>query len=142
MNFGKGIFIAFVLFAGFMATLVVVCVKQDISLVTQNYYQEELKHQHKIDKIVNVGDLTEKPIISFQKGEIQINFSDFNKIDTGQLIIMRPSDPSLDESFSLESNDTKSQSFKLSRWYPGLYRVSMTWKMGAKEYYIEKMMVL
>lgn len=142
MNFGKGIFIAFVLFAMFMATLVVVCVKQDVSLVTQNYYQEELQHQHKIDKIINGNELSQKPLISFQKGEMQISFTDFKKIDNGQLNVMRPSNPSLDENFSLKASDNNLQSFKLSRWQPGLYRVSMTWKMGEKEYFIEKMMVL
>jgi hypothetical protein len=40
MNWGKWIIVSFVLFAGFIGTLVTVCVRQDISLVSKDYYKE------------------------------------------------------------------------------------------------------
>ena len=45
MNFGKWIVVAFVFFSLFIGTLVTVCVRQDISLVSTDYYKEELIYQ-------------------------------------------------------------------------------------------------
>jgi Uncharacterized protein conserved in bacteria len=141
MNFGKGILIAFVLFASLMATLVYVCVKQDVNLVTKNYYQEELKHQGKMDRIQNANELVHQPTISFQAGSLQVVYPEFSKIEEGQLKLVRPSDPSLDANFNLTSTE-ETQNFKLEVWQKGLYRVSMRWKMDGKEFYVEKVMVL
>ena len=47
MNWGKSIVLAFVLFAVFIGVLVAVCVREDISLVSRNYYNEELDYQTK-----------------------------------------------------------------------------------------------
>ena len=53
MNWGKWIIVSFVLFAAFIGILVVICVRQDISLVSKNYYQEELAYQQQIDRMNN-----------------------------------------------------------------------------------------
>ena len=53
MNFGSWITVAFVLFAGLIISLVVVCVRQDVSLVSADYYQQEIKYQSRIDDISN-----------------------------------------------------------------------------------------
>ena len=142
MSFGKGIFIAFVLFATFMATLVTVCVRQNVSLVSNNYYQEELKHQTKINSQLNAQGLVHKPLLSFSNGELIVTFDQFQQMEEGQLKLLRPSDPSLDASFSLASGSELRQSFKLAKWKSGLYRVSLSWKVKDKEYFIEQVMVL
>ena len=49
MNWGKSIVLSFILFAAFIGTLVTVCIRQDISLVSKDYYEEELQY----DKSVN-----------------------------------------------------------------------------------------
>lgn len=142
MSFGKGIFIAFVLFATFMATLVTVCVRQNISLVSNNYYQEELAHQTKINSQLNAQRLAHKPSLSFSNGELVVDFAEFQEMQEGQLKLLRPSDPSLDISFTLVDRSSPRQSFKLAKWKAGLYRVSLTWKANDKEYFIEQVMIL
>ena len=142
MSFGKGIFISFVLFASFMAILVTVCVRQNVSLVSNDYYQEELKHQTKINSQLNAQDLVHKPMLSFSNGEMIVTFDQFQQMEEGQLKLLRPSDPSLDTSFTLASSSAQRQSFKLTKWKSGLYRVSLSWKVNDKEYFIEQVMVL
>ena len=142
MSFGKGIFIAFVLFATFMATLVTVCVHQNISLVSNDYYQQELLHQNKINSQINAQDLAHKPTLSFVNGELIVDFDQVQQMEEGQLKLLRPSDPSLDTSFALASSSVARQSFKLVKWKSGLYRVSLSWKVKDKEYFIEQVMVL
>lgn len=44
----KYIVFSFIAFALFIGTLVVVCVRQDIPLVSVNYYEEDLRYDHKL----------------------------------------------------------------------------------------------
>lgn len=63
MSIGHWIVVSFVLFAAFIGTLVAVCLREDISLVTKDYYQEELAYQDQIQRLNNVAELKEKPVI-------------------------------------------------------------------------------
>lgn len=142
MNFGKWIFVSFVLFAAFIATLVGVCVRQDVNLVSKEYYSDELKHQQKMTHIQNVRLLAEPPEISVTENVVKISFPQFEKIEKGELHILRPSDEHLDHKFRLASIKDTVQYFPLKPWTPGLYRASMEWTMGGRDYYFEKLIVL
>lgn len=142
MNFGKGIVIAFVLFALFIGTLVFICIKQDINLVSVNYYQEELAHGQKMKQIANSKDLESEPIISALGNRIEVDFPQFGELEEGELKLIRPSDVKLDQKFTLHTSLEHHQQFIMERWERGLYRASMKWTMNGKEYYFEKLIVI
>lgn len=142
MNFGKWIVLAFVLFTVFIATLVTVCVRQDINLVRPDYYQEELRHQQKMTFIQNTKSLQSLPVISVSGNMLHVSFSDFDKIEGGELKLLRPSDMNLDQQFSLKADTKLEQQFPLQVWSKGLYRASMQWTMNGREYYYERLIVL
>ncbi len=142
MNFGKWIFVSFVLFTAFIATLVTVCVRQDINLVSANYYQEELVHEQKMNQIQNANNLKSKPLISVEGSVVSVSFDDFNKIEKGELKILRPSDARLDRHFKLSASQTQVRQFTLENSSKGLYRASMQWRMDGKDFYYEKLIVL
>ncbi|MEQ8302404.1 MAG: FixH family protein [Cyclobacteriaceae bacterium] len=142
MNFGKWIFVSFVLFTAFIATLVTVCVRQDINLVSANYYQEELVHEQKMNQIQNANNLKSKPLISVEGTVVSVSFDDFNKIEKGELKILRPSDARLDRRFELSASQTQVRQFTLENSSKGLYRASMQWRMDGKDFYYEKLIVL
>lgn len=141
MNFGKWIVVAFVLFTAFIATLVTVCVRQDINLVRPDYYQEELVHQRKMTLIQNTKTLETLPVIGVTENILTVSFSDFEKLDKGEIQLLRPSDEKLDRKFSLRAGE-KIQQFALDTWSKGLYRASIQWTMGGKEFYYERIIVL
>lgn len=134
--------VSFVLFAGFIASLVVICVRQDINLVSVDYYREELAHQHKMDLIQNAQALESLPVITMEGTNLTVSFSDFDKIENGELKLLRPSDDRLDKKFKMKSSVEKTQRYPLDVWSKGLYRASMQWKMEGKEFYYEKVIVL
>lgn len=142
MNFGKWILVAFVLFALFIGTLVTVCMRQDVSLVSKSYYQEELVHQAKIEKIRNTQALGTQPQIQFLDGKLQVVYADFDKIEEGSLKLLRPSDARLDQTFDLKAAQGATRLFILSSWDRGLYRATLQWTMEGKKYYLEKLIVL
>ncbi len=142
MNWGKWIVVSFVLFAMFIGTLVTVCVRQDINLVSKNYYADELAYQQQIERINNTSRLEEKPDISISNGVIEIKFNQFNAMDKGEIKLFRPSDVRLDKQFALQVSEQTQQQFDVSTLPGGMYRVKMLWSMNGKEYYIEDMITL
>lgn len=138
----KWVVVAFVLFALFIGTLVVISVRQDVSLVSKNYYQDELRHSEKMTKQVNTSELSEQPQISFEENSVKVMYPLLSNFESGQLMIQRPSDARLDQQFEIQPGAGDTQIFELKVWEQGLYRVSLTWSMDGKEYYFEKLMVL
>lgn len=141
MNFGKWIFVSFVLFAAFIGVLVTVCVREDVSLVSKNYYQDELMHQNKIDQQQNAEKLSVQPEIKLSENGIDVYFPLFSKLEKGELKLMRPSNQLLDQSFQMSASSDSVQRFRLTVWNRGLYRASMQWRMEGRDYYVEKLLV-
>jgi len=141
MNFGKWIVVAFISFALYITVLVVICMRQDLNLVSKDYYRDELRYQQKLDKANNANHLDHLPTIAIENGLARISFGKNQHIQNGRLRIERPSNEKLDRNFSL-SPDQSTQEFNLGNWKPGLYRASVTWSMNDKEYYFEKQIIL
>lgn len=137
MNWGKWIIVAFVLFAGFIAALVTVCMRQEISLVSKNYYQDELAYQDQIARINNANELTEKPVITNSGTFLEVDFSQFADMEQGELKLFRPSDSKMDKIFPLQSTEVTKQIFPIAGLEKGMYRARMQWQMNGKEYFIE-----
>ena len=137
MNWGKWIVVAFILFAGFIATLVTVCMKQDVNLVSKDYYKDELAYQEQIQRMNNVNQLDQKPVIRKSGSFLQIDFDRFRDIEKGEINLFNPSDPKKDKLYALRSSEDHSQLFPLDDVAKGMYRARMQWVMNGKEYYLE-----
>jgi hypothetical protein len=142
MNFGNWIVVAFVLFAAFIGTLVVVCVREDISLVSKDYYQEELVYQDQIQRLNNVADLKEKPVIKVVDHMLQIEFNQFKSMENAELKIFCPSNAKMDRNFLVKSSDTQIQFFKLDPLQKGMHRAKLQWTMNGKEFYLEEVIYI
>jgi hypothetical protein len=137
MNWGKSIVLAFILFAGFIATLVTVCIRQDVSLVSKDYYRDELAYQDQIRRVNNANALSQKPIIQKVGNSLEIRFNQFGNIEKGVLKLFRPSDSTMDRVFALKAQNADMQSFPIDDLQKGMYKARMQWQMNGKEYYIE-----
>ena len=142
MNWGKWIVVSFALFAAFIGTLVLVCVRQDINLVSKNYYADELAYQQQIERINNTAQLSKKPTIRVVDRVIEIEYDYFNSLQSGELKLFRPSDVRLDKQFTLQPQNGSAQQFDVSTLPGGMYRLKMLWSMDGKEYYVEDMITL
>jgi hypothetical protein len=139
MNFGKWIVVAFILFALFIGTLVAVCLRQEVSLVSKNYYQEELAYQDQIERISNTNHLAEKPRIAKREGQLHVTFNNDLKIQKGQLKLFCPSNPKMDKEYSISGN---AQLFDITSLHPGMYKAKLLWSMGGKEYFLEQVIYI
>lgn len=138
MNWGKSIILAFILFAAFIAALVTVCMRQDVSLVTKDYYREELKYQDQIERMANTAALTNKPVLaaSVQHG-LTLSFDQLPNIETGELKLFCPANAAADRTFILQATPETTQVFG-GNLPQGMYRARMTWRMQGREFYLEE----
>lgn len=142
MNFGKWIVVAFVLFAAFIATLVTVCVRQDVSLVSKDYYKEELGYQEQIHRLNNTAALEAKPVIRVIDQTLQVNFNQPGKIENGELKLFCPSNAKMDRSFTVATSDETTRTFEINTLQKGMYRAKLFWKMNGKEFYQEEVIYI
>lgn len=141
MNVGKWIVVAFILFAGFIATLVTVCMRQDISLVSGDYYTQELAYQQQIDRANNTAALKVKPVVQVNQRSVLIMFDSLLNVEQGEVKLFCPSDSRMDRTFKLTPAN---QQFTcdVSDLKQGMYRVKLFWTMTGKEYYQEEIINL
>lgn len=129
MNWGKSIVLVFIGFAVFIGSLVTVCVRQQVSLVSKDYYKEELNYQQQIDELNNAATLTNKPMILVDQKHIQVS-----GLQNGELNLLRPSDSRFDATFVIDSVKT----FDLSKYPSGRYNASLRWEMNGKRYLMQE----
>lgn len=142
MSWGKWIIISFALFAIFISILAAICMRQDISLVSKTYYEDELKYEDQIQCINRTSQLKAKPKISFSEDRLEIHFNSYDHIERGEVKLFRPSDIGLDKEFTFQPASNTEQKFDLTLLPKGMYKAKVSWKMNGEEYYLEKIINL
>ena len=137
MNWGKWIIVSFLLFAAFIGFLVFICVREDINLVSKNYYKEELVYQKQIDRLNNTNELLEKPVMHLAAGILEIQFSRFQEVERGEVRLFRPSDIRFDKMFILSESVENARRIDVRDLPKGMYHARMQWFMNGKEYFLE-----
>ena len=139
MSWGNKIIIAFILFATMIITLVVLCMRQDFDLVSDNYYEKELKFQDQIDATINAAPFDSAIHISVTAEEIVLAMpaSGLKNFKEGEVLFYRASDSNLDVLQDLSFNAQGIQSFARDHFVMGNYRVKISWEADGKTFYHE-----
>jgi hypothetical protein len=137
MDWGKGIVITLIVFISLMVGLVTICVKQDdIHLVTQNYYEEEIKYQDQIEKMINANSLDYKVLIyDNQLKKVDLHLPVGSK---GTMHLFRPSDARLDQKIDFDVTNTNANAFDLKSLKPGYWKLKLTWSENGVDYFHEE----
>ncbi|HEU5290471.1 MAG TPA: FixH family protein [Cyclobacteriaceae bacterium] len=142
MNWGKWIVVSFILFAIFIGTLVFVCVREDISLVANDYYKQELDFQKQIERDKNTLALSVKPDISVVNSSVLIAYKELSNLQQGELKLFKPSNAASDLIFAIKSTADTVLIFDLHDHEKGMYKAQFKWSMNNREYYLEKTIYL
>jgi nitrogen fixation protein FixH len=134
-HWGHGVIVAFLLFGALIISLVVGSMRQNIELVSPDYYAEEVRYQKRIDEMRN-NNTDEKPAnLELREDFILLEISQENA--QGEVYFFRPSDSKSDFKLPLALKEGK-QTFPLEGLEKGLWRVKVSWKSGEKDYFLEK----
>lgn len=137
MDWGKGILLTIIGFVILIMTMVVFSVRMDgIELVTENYYEEEIKYQNQIEKASNAAGLEQVAILFHpEQQELQLRLAKGAK---GTLWLFRPSEALLDQKIELDFSKDKEQFISLKDLKAGYWKVMLSWQQEGKAYYEEK----
>ena len=138
ISWGYKIFIAYTAFASGILFLAFKASQQSFDLVTENYYDAELKYQEVIDQKSNVTFLSEKPKVSHTVNTISIQLPKefIGKDVQGEIYLYRPSDASKD----IRQNFATTESFyqlNLGKELSGAYELKLSWQANGKRFFQE-----
>ncbi|RIW12030.1 nitrogen fixation protein FixH [Algoriphagus lacus] len=137
MDWGKGILLVIITFVGFILTLVVISVRQDdIHLVTENYYEKEIKYQDQIEREKSAAALDREVLVFDAQAKVMV--LDLPVGAKGNLQLFRPSDARLDQELALDITNEGKTTVPLEKLKSGYWRVQLTWTENGVEFYEEK----
>ena len=144
MNWGKGIALALFIFAGMMAFFVVKAIQNPTPLVTENYYEQELKFQGRIDNVQRANALSAQVELELSNTGIRMVFpAEMQRRSiSGELTLMRPNDPDADRTVVIDLNGPIHFFAPLEGLVPGRYNAMIEWQVEGTNYYTEEKLVL
>lgn len=142
-NWGHGIALFYLLFAGVMIFFVVKSTTHDHSLVVENYYEEDLKYQQHYEKLANSQNLEQDVTISHDPATDYISFRFPKEKGTvaGTILFYRPSDETKDFKIEIQLDQNFEQTLPVSQLSPGLWKLQVDWEAGGVPFYKEETVV-
>jgi hypothetical protein len=140
MNWGHGVMSAFILFAGYIIALVTGCFQQNIDLVAEDYYAQEVVYQSRIDDINNAKPFADQIVISQNQAGVSIQFPAglANLINNGSIQFFRPSDASMDIMLNLDQLVDGQLILPMAKFTGGRYEVHIQWDVQDQGYFLKK----
>jgi hypothetical protein len=144
IHWGYRVAVLYTGFASLIIFLVSLTFRENIDLVTPDYYAQELKYQEKKESIERNNRLENPARISRTKEQAVVIFpANFNPGDiTGTIHIFRPSDKELDFQLAIRPDDNNYQIIDLKTLTRGLYRIKVSFKVNGEEYFLEEQIVV
>ncbi|MBP7320259.1 MAG: FixH family protein [Lachnospiraceae bacterium] len=140
LNWGHGLMIALGCFILFILFLILVFPigKQNADMISDNYYEEELKYQDVIDAKENAAQLKEIPAYKATANGMEITFPESIKADDNKVefILFRTEDSNLDIKKELNLENHK---FVIPKKvvFPGSYTLKLKWTENKKPYQVD-----
>jgi len=135
-----GIAIFFVLIFVALMGVVVIAVSHRDSLVSENYYEQELKYQGQIDTVARTQASGAQLAFDAATGVvgIQLPVAQLAQKFSGTIELYRPAAPDLDRQFPLTPDAAGAQTLDLSKLTPGLWVVRVKWNAAGADYFLEQ----
>lgn len=144
MKISWGIIIL-LLYSGFVLLVLIMVMfsfTQRVDLVTDNYYEKEIRYQEQIDKINRTNQLSEKLSFQINGRVVLIKFPNKPEPDnpTNQIYFYRPSNSNYDRVVKVVVDQSNLQKIELNKekFSKGFWRVRINWVSEGVAYYEEK----
>lgn len=144
LNWGTGLVVSFLVFAAAILIMVYISMHREVDLVSDDYYQQELKHQEQIDNSKRSNALAVQPTINVTGTVIALKLPNtFSPANTsGTLTFYRPADRKRDFVLPLKLDSSGVQTVQASALQKGLWRIKISWRQQNQSYYHEEPIML
>jgi len=139
MHAGNLILFGFGIMVLFIAGLVYECTQNPSVMVSNNYYEQELKYQDLIDARANAQSFNDSLLLIKNQGEVLFKIpKELNGLMQNLKIeLYNTSDDKKDKNFVLQKNEEGIYKVNTSTWGSGNYLLKLHFTSGAKNYYKE-----
>ncbi|MBK7764515.1 MAG: FixH family protein [Bacteroidetes bacterium] len=143
MNWFHKLMLVLILFIAMLSFMVWRSSKAKLDLVTDNYYEEELKYQDRIEHTANNDDLQEQVNIEKLEDNLIISFPDNISIQevSGKVNLYFAANKANDKSFDLLLDQNHKQRIDIDN-RSGNYTIQISWQYQNKTYFTEKKIFL
>ena len=137
-NWGVGVFVLYSAFVILILFLVFKSVNTKVDLVTEDYYQQELKYQDKIDQKRNYAGLEQGLKHEVSGSTIFLAFPPGHQSAEGTVMVYRPSNKSYDKMFDIKLDENSKMIIAMENSPIGLYKLKVDWSNRDTAYYVEE----
>lgn len=144
MSWGLKIILSFVIFAAGVITMVAVSINNDTELVTENYYEKEIRYQNEIDMQKRSLFLKNKIKISAERNEILISTDDRELAEnlSGEIYFYRTNDSEKDFTEKIKFNSEGLQIINSANMSRGLWKIKLNLIYNSDSYFTEEKIFL
>jgi len=137
-NWGVGLFVLYSAFVILILFLVFKSFNTKVDLVTEDYYQQELKYQDKIDQKRNYAGLEQALKHEVSSSTIFLAFPPGHQLAEGTVMVYRPSNKAYDKTFDIKLDEDSKMIIALEKSPIGLYKLKINWSNRDTAYYVEE----
>jgi len=142
-NWGTGILLFLILFLSAATMFIVFAMRQDLNLVHEDYYEKGVDYSSQME--VDSRSASFEDSIQTHMDEkllyIDIESSITSGIDSGNLLLFRPSSSSLDISYPFEQIESPLMVPK-TELFPGRYILKISWYTKGLKYELDKTIII
>jgi len=133
MHWGNKITLVFIGFVILIVSMVIFSTQQEFDMVEENYYEEEIAYQAKMDEIKNGNEWNGTVSVKQEGNNLALLFEGADKVK-GKVKFFRASDANLDFFIPIsEEINIPVEKFKAGNW-----KVSFNWETEGKKYFKEE----
>ncbi|MCX6291008.1 MAG: FixH family protein [Bacteroidetes bacterium] len=146
LNWGHGILIFIVLFMTFILNLVYKCSQQTVDLVSEKYYEQELKYQQQVNKLNNTAAQNDQLSVCFDKqfSSVEIHYpanTDPASL-SGNVNFFKPDNSHLDFNIAVKGDKENVQAVPVSKLKKGWWKVQVSWTSAGTSFYKEQKVLI
>ena len=143
MSWGNKLLLVFVAFTALISTLVYKAVNTKFDLVSDDYYNDELKYQQTIDGINNANKLS---VVAITENATSVVIQLPNEMKglkvEGEAWFYCKTNAALDKRIALDLNENAQQVVEKTAMAKAIYTLKLSWKAGGKQYYSEQEVIV
>ena len=137
ISWGIKIIMSFVIFAAGIIIMVAISISKSTDLVSENYYEQEIKYQDQIDLLKNSREIEKIINLTYADNLIIIN-SAGKKGLKGEMHFYRTSNAAKDFKIDFSPDEQGMQTLTASNLDKGLWKVKMSLKDSSSKFFVEK----
>ncbi len=129
----------------FIVTFIAFAMRQREDLVSADYYEREVRYQSQLDAMNRSQVLAAQAVVTFEPAQQVIVITlppAQTQGATGNIHLYRPSDARLDRNVPLALDAAGIQRLDAKDLRDGLWKVRVTWSVGAKEYFVDQPVIV